>query len=91
MQMARRRNFHLPLSEEMHTLLREEARRAGKPATEVAREALETTLRERKREELRRAIAAYAAAVAGSTDDLDPDLEQAGLEHLAGSGRRRRR
>jgi len=37
-------------------------------------------LREGARERLRRQITAYAAQVAESRDDLDVDLERAGLE-----------
>jgi len=88
MQSARRRNFHLPLEEETYAQLMREAKRAGRPATQVAREAIEVGLEERHRRAIAESISAYATAVAGSKDDLDEDLERAAVEHLA---KRRRR
>jgi hypothetical protein len=45
----------------------------------------------RLRQQLRKAghdrIAAYAAEMAGTHFDLDPDLEAAGIEHLVKSGK----
>jgi hypothetical protein len=76
------RNFHLPLSEELYELLREESERSQRPATAIARDAIESWLRERRRSELYDAIADYAARHAGSDVDLMPDLEAAGVEHL---------
>lgn len=78
------RNFHLPLPAALHRELTAEARRVRRPATAVAREAIDRFLAERKREALDRALASYAAAVAGSSDDLDPVLEAAATEHLLG-------
>jgi hypothetical protein len=65
-----------------------------RPATELAREALEAWLLERRNAALHADIAEYAAACAGSLADLDPVLEAAGIEHLVGPrkpGRRGRR
>jgi predicted transcriptional regulator len=84
------KNFHLPLSEEVHEALRSEAARLKKPATVVAREAIEEWLRERRRSVVREAVAAYAAQQAGTTADLDPSLERAALE-LWREGKRRKR
>jgi predicted DNA-binding protein len=84
------RNLHVPLPEGLHDRLRSEAARARRPATVVAREAIEAWVEQREREALHDAVATYACAVAGSRADLDEDLEQAGIEHLIG-GRRRRR
>jgi hypothetical protein len=53
-----------------------------KPATVLAREALEEWLQRRRRAALHAEIAAYAAECAGSLADLDPALEAAGLESL---------
>ena len=89
MHASRRRNFHLPLDEDLYRRLRSEAARTGRPATELARSAIEAALRERQRFLLHESIAEYAAAVAGTQADLDPVLERAGREHL--SGRRKRR
>ena len=83
------RNFHLPLPGETHDRLKEEAARVRRPATSIAREAIEDWLRERRRQFVREEIAAYAATVAGSEADLDSGLEKAAVEHLLGSGKRR--
>jgi hypothetical protein len=76
------KNFHLPLSEQTYTLLRAEAERGHVPATVLAREAIECWLRQQRRKERHDRIAAYAAEMAGTPLDLDPDLEAAGIEHL---------
>lgn len=77
------KNFHVPLPEETYTQLRAAAARTEVPATALAREAIDAWLRQRAREERRAAIAEYVEAVAGTLDDLDPALEEAGLESLA--------
>jgi len=46
----------------------------------VARYAIESWLRQQRKAALHEAIATYAAEVAGSLDDLDPELEAASLE-----------
>jgi hypothetical protein len=46
----------------------------------VARYAIESWLRQQRKAAIHEAIAAYAAKVAGTLDDLDPDLEAASLE-----------
>jgi len=74
------RNFHLPLPEPTYRRLREAADQANQPATVVARYAIEAWLRQQRKAALHEAIAAYAAEVAGSLDDLDPELEAASLE-----------
>jgi plasmid stability protein len=84
------KNFHLPLPEDVHAALRQEAAALGKPATAVAREAIEEWLRERRRAAVGEAIAAYASAHAGTLADLDPDLERASLEPWQAGGRRKR-
>lgn len=75
-------NFHLPLTEELHQQLREEAAQSGQPATTLARAALARWLTERQRQRRHRRIAAFATAQAGTSVDLDAALEQAGLEVL---------
>ena len=75
--------FHLPLTDHLHDALRVEARAQHRPATEIVREALESLLAARQRQRLADQIQAYASAVAGSPDDLDPTLEAAGLEALS--------
>jgi predicted DNA-binding protein len=76
------RSFHLPLPYGLYEDLRAEARRRGRPATVIARQAIEEGLRERRRQELREEIAEYAREHAGTPADLDSDLEMAGLESL---------
>jgi hypothetical protein len=53
----------------------------------LAREALDEWLRRQTRKARHNAIAAYAAECAGTSFDLDTDLETAGIEHLVDSGK----
>ena len=76
------RNLHVPLSEELYDRLREAAKETRKPATVLARQAVEEWLKEREKESLHCAIAAYAARQAGSSADLDEELEMAAVDHL---------
>ena len=75
-------NMHIPLSTDIHTRLKAEAKRSGRPATVLVREAIETWLVEQEKAALHHAIAHYAQAVAGTADDLDADVEKAAVEHL---------
>jgi hypothetical protein len=84
------KNFHLPLPEETHSHLMAEAERKQVPATILAREAIDSWLRQQLRKARHRAIADYAAEMAGTKLDLDPDLESAGIEHLVKGGRKRK-
>jgi hypothetical protein len=77
---SRAYNFHLPLPQELHDMLRAESEASGEPATSLAREALTDWLKKRKRERRHAEIAAFAAEHAGTDLDLDPDLEAAGIE-----------
>jgi hypothetical protein len=81
------KNFHLPLQEEIYSQLRAEAERAQVPATELAREAIHQWLRLREKRARHNAIAAYAAEMAGTEFDLDPELERAGIDHLLAQDR----
>jgi hypothetical protein len=76
------KNFHLPLPDQTYLQLRAEAERTQVPATSLAREAIDFWLREKARKARHDAIAAYAAEVAGTALDLDPELEAAGIDHL---------
>ena len=76
------KNFHLPLPEQTYSGLRAEAERTGVPATTLAREAVDTWLRQQRRKARQDAVEAYAAELAGTPLDLDTDLETAGIEHL---------
>lgn len=82
-------NFHVPLPEEIYSKLREEAERSKRPATALARQAIEDWLRQREKAALSDAIAAYAAEHAGGDVDLDKELEAAAVEHLLEEGKRR--
>ncbi len=84
------RNFHIPLPEDVYRMLLDEAASVKWPATVLARHAIEAWLRQKKKAALREAIAAYAAAHAGSGADLDPALEAASLELWRTSRRGRR-
>ena len=76
------KNFHLPLPEGTYEELRAEAERAQLPATTVAREAISSWLRARKKTARRQAVMEYAARMAGTRFDLDPILEAAAIEEL---------
>ena len=76
------RNFHVPLSKELHEALRHEAERAQTPATTLAREAIQAFLHRKRRIALHEAIASYAGVHVGTAADLDPALERAAIEHL---------
>ncbi len=76
------RNFHLPLPDPLYEKLRREAERLNRPATALAREAIESWLRQRHKLEMYEAISNYAARQAGSDVDLDEELESASVNHL---------
>jgi hypothetical protein len=73
-------NFHLPLPEPTYRRLRDAAERTNQPATAIARHAIETWLRQHRRSMVREEIARYAVETAGTSHDLDEDLEAAALE-----------
>jgi hypothetical protein len=75
-------NFHLPLPEDLHEMLREEVERSGQPATSLAREALLYWLAQRRKQRLHEEIAAFARNQAGTELDLDEELEQAGIDAI---------
>jgi predicted DNA-binding protein len=77
------RNFHVPLPEDLYGRLKDESLRRDVPATQMVREAIEVWLDEAEREVLRRDISDYAREMAGTQADLDEELQEAGLEHLA--------
>ncbi len=81
-------NFHVPLPSGVYDRLKTEAQRQGKPATSLVKQALESWLEEQERLAVHEEIARYAASAAGSTDDLDPDLEGAAVEELQQQDRR---
>jgi|SRR5437867_12049178 len=89
-----KRNFHLPLPEDLYQMLRVEAARRKRPATELVREVLEDWQKRLRAEALHAEIADYASKHAGTSADLDPLLEAAGIEALTNDrvkSRRRRK
>ena len=70
-----RKNFHVPLAPETYEALREESEAMGVPATTIVREAVEGWIDGQRAKRLRDEIAAYAEENAGTSADLDPDLE----------------
>lgn len=81
------KNFHLPLPEQTWSGLRAEAERAQVPATALAREAIDWWLREQAKKARHDQIAAWAAEMAGTDLDLDPNLETAAVELLLRAGK----
>ena len=75
-------NFHVPLPNNLNEELRVEAKRSGQPATELARNAIQLLLEQRRKDVLHREIAAYAETMAGTSQDLDTQLEAASVEQL---------
>jgi hypothetical protein len=78
------RTFHLPMPDDLLVDLRQAAEAERRPATEIVREALAGWLQERRHRSLADEIARYASTEAGGPLDLDPDLEEAGIEHILG-------
>ena len=81
------RNFHLPLPDETYDRLKIAAERCNAPATVLAREAIDFWLRQQLRKARHDAISAFAAEAAGTSLDLDDELETAGVEQLIKNGR----
>ena len=86
----RKRNFHIPLPDEMYQEIRRVAEESKRPATQLVRDAIEQWLEEQRKNSLQREIEAYAREHAGSRFDLDSDLERAGLDSLLKEGKRSR-
>jgi rRNA-processing protein FCF1 len=76
------RNFHLPLPPALYAALKKEAKKRGRPATAIARSAIESWLFRARASELHEEIASYAVKHGGSDMDLDRSLEVAGIESL---------
>jgi len=70
------------LPPQLYDALKKEARKRGRPATSVARSAIESWLSRVRASELHEAIASYASKQADSDVDLDTSLEAAGIESL---------
>lgn len=76
------RNFHVPLPEQTYQHLRAAAEQAHVPATVLAREAIDSWLRQQARNTRAEAIADYANQAAGTNLDLDRQLEAAAVDYL---------
>src|ERR1043166_8568761 len=81
-----KKNFHVPLPSTLYEALHTSAREMGQPATRFAQELMQAGLEQWHRARRREQITAYARQVAGTTDDLDPALERAGIDALAQGG-----
>ena len=81
------RNFHIPLPEAVYVALRVRVERMKRPATSVAREAIESWLQHSRKASRHQAISEFAKEFAGTEFDLDTQLEAAGAEHGAGANR----
>ena len=77
------KNLHVPIPAELHASLRAESKRVRRPTTALARQAIESWLDQQRKLARHADIAAFAEQHAGTDLDLDSDLEQASLEHLA--------
>ena len=80
---VRKRQLHLKLPDELDAELRREAERCDKPAAEIVRRAIREFLQTRRRQALHDEISDYAREVAGTTLDLDNELEASGIDALA--------
>lgn len=83
------RNLHVPLTDSSYQELRAAAEQSKRPATELARQAIDEWLERSRRATLHKEIRAYAKRHAGVEADLIPELEAAGIEQLRGRRRRR--
>ncbi len=79
MKMAMK-NFHVPLPENLYKQLRLEANKSNRPATELARNAIEEWLGEKRKNDIQNAIIDYAKNNAGTNHDIDKELENITIE-----------
>src|SRR5437763_9902318 len=73
------KNLHVPLPAELHARLASEAKQLGRPATALARGAIEAWLEQRRQEQIAEDLRAFALKYAGTEFDLDPAFEAAGI------------
>lgn len=76
------KNLHVPLPDPTYRQLRIEAQRTNRPATEIAREAIDRWLAEQRRLLIHESVMEYALDLAGSPADFDEQLEAAGIASL---------
>ncbi len=75
-------HLHLPLSEELSNRLRRVAQCTKQSSTTLAREAINLFLKDQEKKLLHQQIASYAAACAGTKEDIDKELEAASISVL---------
>jgi hypothetical protein len=78
--------MELPVDGDVWQLLQDEAARSGQPTVSLVSQVLAQWAHERQRQRVADEIAEFAAAHAGSSLDLDHDLETAALEALSEAG-----
>ena len=78
MQPSQKRNFHVPLPDALYQFLSLEAERRRQPTTTLVREVLEEWVQRLRAQALHSEIANYAARHAGTSMDIDAELEAAG-------------
>lgn len=82
MKLSAMQNFHLPLPDELYRELKNESKRSGTPATQIARIAVAEWLKKQHAIAVHEELSAYAAAVAGTEHDLDSELAEAAIDRL---------
>jgi len=82
MQPSQKRNFHVPLPDALYQFLSLEAERRRQPTTTLVREVLEEWVQRLRAQALHSEIANYAARHAGTSMDINAELEAAGVELL---------
>jgi predicted DNA-binding protein len=78
-----KQNFHVPLSPEVYERLKLEAQHLQRPATELARSAIESELQKLEAQRIYAEIRAYAEEMGGTLEDIDPIWQAASLETFA--------
>ena len=78
--------MELPLDGELWGLLQDEAARSGQPTASLVSQVLAQWAHERQRLRVADEIAEFASAHAGSSWDLDHELEAAAMETLSEAG-----
>lgn len=73
---------NVPLPEDLYAEIRAFAAASDVPAAELVRQAVDSWLRDHKRESRKSAIADYAREMAGTRFDLDSELEAASAQHM---------
>lgn len=77
------KHVHVPLTDELHGALMNEAQTSGESAASIARQAILDALRTRRKRAQEEALRAYALQVAGTEEDLDPEWAETALESLS--------